>query len=249
MSKDTLKAMKTPISKLNTRAAQSCMTDCIRHCVRALLDETLPDLLSIITRYADALAPIAVNKVPTYKQSVQQAIVGKMDAAGWDTSFYDNLTHQLGMDNGTHIPPFFWQIAAFGVLSQPALMDDLSRQIVAHWRESLWIDTPLSIRLHAAPLLLVVTLAAANVHEFPPRQKKRLKPMLDEISAMSEPLRHCVQSPALWDQWLLVRALRLWQMERWSEPVVHFVQSLPLSKDVKSTDAPDWFIDQWDQLR
>lgn len=240
--------IETPIAKLNPRTAQSCLADCIRHCVQALLDETLPDLLPIITPYADALAPITVDKVPTYKQSVQQAIAGKMNAADWDTSFHDNLAHQLGMDSGTHIPPFFWQIAAFGALSQPKLIDDLSVQIAAHWRERLWIDTPLPIRLHAAPLLLVVALAAANVQEFPPKQKKRLKPMLDEISAMSEPLRHRVQSPTLWDQWLLVRALRLWQMERWSDPVVRFVQSLPLAMDVKSTDAPDWFIDQWDQL-
>jgi len=249
MSKDTLKAMKTPIAKLNTRAAESFITESIRHCVQALLDETLPDLLPIITPYADALAPITVDKVPTYKQSVQQAIAGKMDAADWDTAFHDNFAHQLVMDSGTHIPPFFWQIAAFATLSQPKLIDDLSVQIAAHWRGRLWIDTPLSIRLHAAPLLLVVTLAAANAQEFPPKQKKRLKPMLDEISAMSEPLRHRVQSPTLWDQWLLVRALRLWQMERWSDPVVRFVQSLPLATDVKSTDAPDWFIDQWDQLR
>lgn len=239
----------TPINSLNTNAVRACMVDCLRHCIDALLNASLPDLLPIVTRYADALASLPTMKLPGYAEMVHQAVDGNMGSTAWDAAFDTNLIHQLGMDSGTRVPGFFWQMAAYGALSQPDLLREIPAKIYGHWREHIWMDTPTQIHLNAAPLLLIVAMAAANVQEYAPRQKARLGPMVEEIASMAETLPSQIVKPSLWDQWLLVRALRLWQMKRWPSRVVSLIEVLPLYVDIRLVDAPDWFVDQWDQLR
>lgn len=239
----------TRLNHIHVQAAQSCLTDCAYACIQALLDEDLPDVVPVITRYADALVPVEAKKTPNYSQMVKQAIKDQIDGPSWEAAFQNNLEGTLGMTANTNVPAFFWHVAAETALNRPGLLHKLAWRIADHWHQRLWIDQKVRVNLSAKPILLVVSMAAVNVREYSSNQKRQLQPVVSDIAGLGDDLVMQLKQPTLWDQWILVRALRLWNMKRWSDRLLRGIQTLPLYNDVDNTDAPDWFIDQWAQLR
>lgn len=214
--------------------------------VRALLDDDQPDVVSAIAPFADALGPADVGHAASYAHSVQAALTGQMDAKTWRRAVRQRLAHELGMDTGTHLPAFLWPIIAEGALNHPAFLVDIPAMIEDWLRAHALIDAPLNAQLSPAGGLALVTMACSNARDFPRGQRERLKPILDEIATVAD---WSQAFPTFWDQWALVRAYRLWQMERWPAMIEDGVRALPLYQQREATDsAPEWFRRQIQQL-